>query len=335
MRSRCTRRPRRRLTGLTCGKAIVRNAELMVQLGYGAAAATSCGGALAERDLLIVTPDRLSRSRIGLAMRHWEIAAALSRQGLRVTLASAQPVPEGLSCAEFPIQGVSAGQDGLTDLARRHAAVMVQGSVLDDFPELRDAGRPIVADMITPMHIESIEIGQEPFLDSLRAVTQCLEAADFFVCGNERQRLYWLGMLTAMGRLSRDDRDRDSEFRRLIDVVPFGIPDEEPCKTRPVLKGVRSGIGRDDFVLTWFGGIWNWLDPLPLIRAVHMAHVAEPRIKLFFSMFRKAQEPPHAMGSKPATCAGNSAPWIAPSSSTSCRFLSGTGPTTSWRAIWE
>jgi SAM-dependent methyltransferase len=288
----------RRSAGLTCGGAIVRNAEVIAQLRYGAVAAPG-GGPPAERDLLIVTPDRLAHNRIGLAMRHWEIASALSRQGLRVTLASTQPVPEDLCCAEFPIQGISADQrDGLPELARRHAAVMVQGSVLDAFPELRDAGRPMVADMITPMHIESIEVGEEPFYASLRAVTQCLEAADFFVCGNERQRLYWLGMLTAMGRLSKDDRDRDPEFRRLIDVVPFGIPDEEPCKTRPVLKGVRGGIGRDDFVLTWFGGIWNWLDPLPLIRAVHMAHASEPRIKLFFSMFRKAQEPPQEMAVK-------------------------------------
>jgi hypothetical protein len=49
-----------------------------------------------------------------------------------------------------------------------------------------------------------------------------------------------------------------------------------------VLKGVIEGIGPDDFVMTWFGGIWDWLDPLPLIRATGEAWKQDPRIKLFF-----------------------------------------------------
>jgi hypothetical protein len=79
-----------------------------------------------------------------------------------------------------------------------------------------------------------------------------------------------------------------------VDVVHFGIADQPPQKTRQVLKGVRNGIAADDFVLVWFGGIWDWLDPAPLIRAVHAAHQTNPHIKLFFSMYRRPKEQPHA-----------------------------------------
>jgi glycosyltransferase involved in cell wall biosynthesis len=49
-----------------------------------------------------------------------------------------------------------------------------------------------------------------------------------------------------------------------------------------VLKGVRPGIGSDDKVLLWGGGLYNWFDPKTLIRAV--AQVAERRdtVRLFF-----------------------------------------------------
>src|SRR5207244_1616744 len=51
---------------------------------------------------------------------------------------------------------------------------------------------------------------------------------------------------------------------------------------KQVLKGVVPGIREADFVLLWGGGIWNWFDPLTLIRAV--ARIAGQRddVKLFF-----------------------------------------------------
>jgi len=249
----------------------------------------------AARDLLIVTPDRLGATRVGLAMRHWEIAQALSGHGLRVTLASTRPIASDCPRAEFPVLTLPEGTDQQLRLAREHAAVMVQGTVLDWHPALGQADRPLVADMVCPLHIENLSLpDKDPYLHGLRAVSQCLQRADFFICGNERQRLYWLGMLTAIGRLDKRQAAEDPDFRRLVDVVHFGIAEQPPQKTRQVLKGVRTGIAADDFVLVWFGGIWEWLDPAPLIRAVHAAHQTNPRIKLFFSMYRRPNEQPHA-----------------------------------------
>ncbi len=39
-------------------------------------------------------------------------------------------------------------------------------------------------------------------------------------------------------------------------------------RTRPAIKGVVPGIGPDDKVILWGGGIYNWFDPLTLLRAV-------------------------------------------------------------------
>ncbi len=276
------------------GKPVV-DAQLVVEAIYTQAGTLSKPVSYGMRDLLIVTPDRLGAMRVGLGMRHWEIAHALSRAGLRVTLASTRPIAEDCEPAEFPVIKLPDTPHEQLRLARNHAAVMVQGTVLDSHPALADVDRPLIADMVCPLHIENLSLPEkDPYLHGLRAVSRCLQRGDFFICGNERQRLYWLGMLTAMGRLDKRQAAADPDFRHLVDVVRFGIPDQPPQKTRQVLKGVRRGIGADDFVLVWFGGIWDWLDPTPLIRAVHAAHQHNRRIKLFFSMYRRPNEQPHA-----------------------------------------
>src|SRR5206468_11661898 len=102
------------------------------------------------------------------------------------------------------------------------------------------------------------------------------------VCASEKQRDYWLGMLAANNRINPHEYDADPTMRDLIDVVPFGVPAEPPRPTGRALKGAYSGIGENDRVILWGGGIWEWFDPLTLIRAVHQIRDTHPEVKLFF-----------------------------------------------------
>jgi hypothetical protein len=45
---------------------------------------------------------------------------------------------------------------------------------------------------------------------------------------------------------------------------------------------VHPGIGTDDTLLLWGGGIWEWFDPLTLLRAMANIREQRPDIKLFF-----------------------------------------------------
>ena len=102
-----------------------------------------------------------------------------------------------------------------------------------------------------------------------------LATGDAFVCASEKQRDFWLGALASAGRLDRASYQRDPSLRTLVDVVPFGI-DPEPPAPGPAMRGVVPGIGPDDRVLLWPGGIWNWFDPLTVIRAVARTFAARP-----------------------------------------------------------
>jgi Glycosyl transferases group 1 len=52
--------------------------------------------------------------------------------------------------------------------------------------------------------------------------------------------------------------------------------------TQRVLKGVHPGIEAGDYLLLWSGGLWDWLDPLTLIRAIAQLTPRYPALKLYF-----------------------------------------------------
>jgi glycosyltransferase involved in cell wall biosynthesis len=75
----------------------------------------------------------------------------------------------------------------------------------------------------------------------------------------------------------------DRLLRRLIDVASFGIGTDPPARaTAPVVKGVMPGIPADARVVVWGGGVYNWFDPLSLLRAWPKIQEREPRARLLF-----------------------------------------------------
>ncbi|WP_291443662.1 radical SAM protein [Desulfovibrio sp.] len=241
------------------------------------------GSVQSLRDILIITPDNLGKTRLGLAMRHWEIARALSMLGFTVTLTSCaiqddDLEPEGFRLATF-------AQDTLPSLIAQHRAVLVQGPAIYHVPEQAFSSQKLIVDMVTPMHMENVGKSEGLYKEGYLCAIEGLRRGDFLLCGNERQRLYWLGVLTSLGRTGSAEYARHHEYRNLMDVVPFGVRETLPCRREHGIRNTQTGFTQDDFIILWFGGIWDWLDPQPLIRAVHSANKQNSKIKIFFSMF--------------------------------------------------
>jgi glycosyltransferase involved in cell wall biosynthesis len=140
------------------------------------------------------------------------------------------------------------------------------------------------------MHIEQLEQARHlpaaqwsaQVAEANESITRQLQRGDYFLCASERQRHFYLGQLTTLGRVNPDSYRDDPHLDRLLGVVPFGIPDDEPVHDSDVLRGVVEGINSDDLVLIWSGGLYNWFDPQTLIRAVATLSRRLPRVKLFF-----------------------------------------------------
>lgn len=224
--------------------------------------------------VLVITPDVIGPTMAGPGIRAWELARVLGRL-FPTTLAAPAPVPtdaEAFTIAEIPNEG--AMRDALIRLIREHDIMIAQTLPFDLLPDDIMQGKYFIADLYCPWLFENLE--QYRLVDDhdpswmgrdLAAMGSLFASGDFFVCAADAQRAYWLGALSMFGRLTEAVYAQDRDGKALIDVVPFGLPAEPPRQTATVLKGVVPGIGRDDFVALWGGGVWDWLDPLTLIRA--------------------------------------------------------------------
>lgn len=168
--------------------------------------------------------------------------------------------------------------------------VIFQGHAMLVFEALRTSEKIMVVDIYDPMHLEQLEqareLPQEDWIKQVRDATDVLNdqliRGDFFVCASERQRLFWLGQLAALGRLNPLTYANDPDLLRLIDVAPFGLSRTPAKHEKDVLKGIYPGIAKTDKLLLWSGGLYNWFDPETLIRAVAELVKTRPNIRLFF-----------------------------------------------------
>lgn len=241
--------------------------------------------------ILIVSHDPIGERMAGPAIRYWELAYALSKEFEVLLAAPGQPT---LRSADFRLEGYETDGQALAHLAKQADVILVSGYLLYKFPLLKTTGKALMVDIYDPFILENLEIHSvRPLPEqagihtvNLRVLNELLQTGDFFICASEKQRDYWLGMLAAVGRINPYTYNDDRSLRRLVDVVSFGLPAEPPGHEKQVLKGIWEGIDRDDKVILWGGGIWEWFDPLTLIKA--MARIVERRgdVKLFFMGMR-------------------------------------------------
>ncbi|MGS0687137.1 glycosyltransferase family 4 protein [Nakamurella sp. GG22] len=240
-----------------------------------------------RQQILIVTDDTLGERMAGPAIRAWNIAEALAADH-DVRLASTRKAE-----ASSPRFAVCDGSgEMLAGLARGMDVIVLQGFTLRAHPWLAGLGAHLVMDMYDPIHLEILEGAQDSghpqrqreLAGGLEALRVQFVHGDFFLCASERQRDLWLGYLSALGRVNFATYAQDSTLRKLIDLAPFGIDPAPPLPpgARGAIKGVIDGIGPDDTVLLWAGGVYNWFDPVTLIDAVGDLADELPNLRLLF-----------------------------------------------------
>jgi hypothetical protein len=154
-------------------------------------------------------------------------------------------------------------------------------------------GRPLAIDIFPITYFEEIE--HQPLDDKtpkqltahfstlIHKIEKQLGAGDFFICASERERNYYLGVLTMVGKLRPHDYLDDKHFKKVIDIVPFGLPKRKPKTGKNLLRGKIDGIGMKDFLIVWGGALWNWYDCKTPIRAMARLRKSHPHIKLVFT----------------------------------------------------
>jgi glycosyltransferase involved in cell wall biosynthesis len=238
------------------------------------------------RRVVVATGDVLGERIAGPAIRAWQIAEVLAAAGHDVQLVTI------LDCAassdRFAVRHV--GDAELRELEAWCDTLVFQGSLMHEYPFLRDSKKPLVVDVYDPFHLELLEQARDEgearrrdiVHNAVVVLNDQLRRGDLFLCASEKQRDFWLGSLAALGRVNTATYDGDETLRELIAVAPFGLDAAPPVRTGPGVKGVVDGIGAEDKLLLWGGGIYNWFDPLTLIRAVELLGRRRDDVRLFF-----------------------------------------------------
>lgn len=244
------------------------------------------------RQVLLICNEPIKPNMTGPAIRYWEIATVLARH-FTVTLA----VPPFVQNDSFPEELTPSFKVHLCQsvaelkaLAFATDVIITVGANLSIYPFLTNLNKPLVVDMYIPFMLEDLQKHQDKplrqqriFYDGSRGSHALqIRAADFIICANDKQKDFWLGWLGALGRINPYTHRDDPTLSKLIDVVPFGLSHQKPVHDKQVLKGIYKTIAEHDKVILWGGGLWNWLDPQLLIKAMSRISKQCPTAKLFF-----------------------------------------------------
>ena len=216
----------------------------------------------------LVCSEPLRSRQAGIGIRYAEIARRLPELGFGVRLIAplGEPeppewlgdLPDAVSFQVFRPGSLGRQLEGC-DVAC--AQGQLGNDVVLEAPEL-----PVALDFYDPWLVENLHyfetLGLDPYRNDHRTWLLQLSRGDFFLCSSHEQRLFYLGLLTALGRVNPELVSRDPSLESLVAVVPFGLPEALP-EHRPLLESAAPGVKR-----LLFGGLYDWYDPWTLLRAL-------------------------------------------------------------------
>lgn len=245
-----------------------------------------------RRKILLIAGDKVGKKMAGPGIRYWEFGKQLAVDN-DVVLAVPNPVsPEMNSAYLTLIEYNPQAPQSVASLANDSDIIILHGTIMEQVPELKDISRNkvLIVDIYDPFVIENLEIYKNKDMrirvadNEITSKVQIdqLELGDYFICASEAQMNFWIGMLAALRKITPEEYDLSSDLSKLIGSVPFGISVEEPKHTRSAMGEKVGNLKPEDKVFIWGGGIWNWFDPLTIIKAIYEISKERDDIKLFF-----------------------------------------------------
>ncbi len=234
----------------------------------------------------------------GVGTRFRALAEVLAGSGHDVTLA----VPNDPAECAVGVSGVRvarADPDRLGELADGHDWVLLHGHLGNHYLSQRD-DLPVVVDLYDPFLVENLhyhrDLGLAPYRNDHATWRLQMSRGDLFLCSSLEQRMYYLGWLTALGRVHPLRLDDDPGLERLIVELPFGCPADDP-PARPPRASVLPGVA-DDAPVLYFGGIYDWYDPATALAAMPRLLANDPRTVLLFAVHPHPDLTPQSAASR-------------------------------------
>ncbi len=262
--------------------------------------------------VLLLCPEPGRPAMAGVGIRFWEMARHLAcRHEVRLGFPN-DPVAL-FDSGSPPAELVRYDGGNIAELTRWSEVVVLHAHVSNLYLDAASEPRPLVVDLYDPFPIENLnyfpQLGDGPYRHDRVTLERQLRAGDLFLCSSTEQRLFYLGMLYALGRLNPETYFADFSLANLVREVPFGVtmPPQAPSAA-PSLRGAVAGIGEGDPIL-FFGGVYDWYDPLLLLAVLPALLTRFPALRVVFSENPNAASTPQGTYSEVVAVA-REAGWI-------------------------
>ncbi|MDD3223921.1 MAG: glycosyltransferase [Clostridium sp.] len=246
-----------------------------------------------RRQVLLISNEPIGKKMAGPGIRYLEFAKHLCKDN-DVVLAVPNEIDldkdayHNIKFVEYELGNAGA----LIKAAWESDIIVLQGLILELVQELKEICKQkiLVVDIYDPFVIEILETFKGKNINNrlnvhnqnLKIQLEQLELGDYFICANDKQMDMWIGMLTALNKVNPFEYNLSPKLEKLIDLVPFGISSDDPVHSKDAMKTKITNLKPNDKVLVWGGGIWNWFDPITLIKAVYEVSKERNDVKLFF-----------------------------------------------------
>ncbi len=274
--------------------------------------------------VLLLCPEPGRPAMAGVGIRFWEMARHLGRMHeVRLGFPN-DPAALASGAALAPAEVLRYDAGNLAALRRWAEVVVVHAHASNLYFDVGGESRPLVVDLYDPFPIENLnyfpQLGDGPYRHDRVTLERQLRQGDLFLCSSPEQRLFYLGMLYALGRLNPETYFADFTLANLVREVPFGVamPPHDSAAA-PLLRGVVPGITEGDPIL-FFGGIYDWYDPMLLLAVLPALLTRFPKLRLVFSAHPNTDSTPQGTYAEVLTLARDAGwldrhvffvPWVA------------------------
>ncbi len=242
--------------------------------------------------VLIISHDKVGPSMAGPGIRYHHIATELSKY-FEVTLATFNPsYLDGLKNTKYRYTDIKVF-DFENEFAKYDVIYALWLSE-EMIAFAKSRGIKLVFDLYAPVPVEDLIArvfsGRTTAQDdydygvSLENYRKFLRDGDYFTCSNSNQKDFWVGYAFSANAAKPSEYSGQPLYDKFGEV-PMGI-DLAELKTKSdtsILSKRIKEIRKNDFVIVWTGGIWDWFDGVTPIKAINnLVKEGHTDIKLVF-----------------------------------------------------
>jgi glycosyltransferase involved in cell wall biosynthesis len=244
------------------------------------------------KKVLIISHDKIGSQMAGTGIRYHYMAEVLSKDfDVTVGFFGPQYLPDADFKRSYSVEHIDVHQ---FHKAFEQTDVVIALWVSDAMIDFCNTKRKLlIFDIYAPVPVETLALkvfsgkaitneDEFAFESSLHDYRKFLDNGDAFLYSNRRQLDFWLGYAFGAGHVTPRNFLSRNVFDQFI-LAPMGIElNTSFTDTKPQYKGVLKGVEKNDTVIIWNGGIYDWYDGVTLVEAMELLKTEAPHIKLIF-----------------------------------------------------